>query len=129
MRELLAQLRSTRLGPQLHAAFADVRREIGFLVRNSRPVKVAWNRCKGPAYFAHVLNHLAGHAHSVPHEVQGVTRRALLVRMREVLSARGSNPLRHALEQYGNDVLEMLSREDCDNVADCVTWLQERDLA
>jgi len=129
MRELLAEFRNTRLGPELHAAFAEIRREIGFLVRNSRPVKVAWHRYKGPAYFAHVLNHLAGHSDSVPHEVQGVTRRALLVRMREVLSARGSNPLRSTLERYGDDLLEMFTREDCDNVEDCIAWLQEREFA
>jgi hypothetical protein len=92
MRAWLAKFRDTRRGPELHAAFAEVRREIGFLVRNSRPVTVAWHRCKGPAFMAHVLNHLAGHCESVPHEVQGVTRRTLLVRMREVLMSRGSNP-------------------------------------
>ena len=129
MRDLLAEFRDTRLGPELHAAFAEVRREIGFLVRNSRPVKVAWSRFKGPAYFAHVLNNLAGHTDSIPHEVQGVPRRALLVRMREVLIARGSNPLRDALERYGDELLEMFTREDCDNIEDCIAWLQERELA
>lgn len=94
-------------------------------MRNARPVKVAWNRHRGPAFFAHVLNHLAGHADRVPHEVQGITRRALLVRMREVLSAHGSNPLRHALEQYGDYLLEMLTREECDSVENCIAWLQE----
>lgn len=129
MRKLLAEFRETRLGPQLHGTFADVRREIGYLVRNSRPVKVAWIRNRGPAFFAHVLNHLAGHTDCVPHEVQGVTRRALLVRMREVLSAHGSNPLRHALEHYGDDLLEMLTREDCDSVADCIDALRRAESA
>ncbi|MEJ1961102.1 MAG: hypothetical protein WDO56_05940 [Gammaproteobacteria bacterium] len=129
MRELLAQFRQTPAGSQWQGMFGELRREVGYLVRNSRPVKVAWMRNKGPAFFAHVLNHLAGHTDSVPHEVQGVTRRVLLVRMCEVLSANGSNPLREALARHGDELLEMFTREECNSVADCIEWLEERELA
>ncbi|MEJ1961103.1 MAG: hypothetical protein WDO56_05945 [Gammaproteobacteria bacterium] len=129
MRELLAAFRATRLGPQLHALFADLRRELGYLVRNSRPVKVAWARNKGPAFLAHVLNHLSGHTDSVPHEVQGVSRYTLLVRMREVLSAHGSNAMRETLARHGDELLAMLTNEACHSVADCLAWLRKREVA
>jgi hypothetical protein len=129
MRELLAEFRETRLGPELHAVFAEVRREIGYLIRNARPVKVAWHRHKGPAFLAHVLNHVAGETDRVPHAIDGVTRRALLVRMREVLAAHGSNPLRQALARHGDEIIAMLTRPDCDSVADCLDYLREKEPA
>ena len=125
---LLANFRSTRAGADLHQVFATVRREVGYLVRNVRPVKVAWHRHKGPAFLAHLLNHLAGQSDRVPHELQGITRHALLVRMREVLGAHGSRPLRHALQTYGDDLLAMWTHEHCDSVGDCIAWLQKNEL-
>ncbi len=127
MHALLDEFRSTRLGRPLYAIIADVRRELGYLVRNVRPVKVAWGRHQGPAWLAHFLNHIAGHSPAIPHEIKGVTRRALLVKMREVLGVYGSNPLRRALEEYGDVVLEMLTFEACHGVADLVAWIQQRE--
>jgi hypothetical protein len=127
MREHLEEFRKTRLGPPLHAVFGEVRREIGYLVRNVRPVKVTWARHQGPAYLAHVLNHIAGHTPIIPHEVKGVTRRALLMKMREILSIHGSNPLNQALAEYGDEVLEMLTFEGCSSVEDLIAWIQKRE--
>ncbi len=127
MRAHLEEFRKTRIGPTLHAIFGEVRKEIGYLVRNIRAVKVAWARHQGPAYFAHVLNHIAGHAPAIPHVVHGVTRRALLLKMREVLSVHGSNPLKHALTVHGDFILEMLTFDGCDSVADLVAWIQRRE--
>jgi hypothetical protein len=129
MRDLLAAFRETRLGTELHAVFAEVRREVGYLVRNSRPVKVAWHRHKGPAFLAHVLNHLAGETDRVPHAIDGVTRRALLVRMREVLAVHGSIPLRQALARHGDEIIAMLTPPDCDSVAECLDYLREKEPA
>jgi hypothetical protein len=129
MRAVLATFREMRLGPELHAVFAEVRREVGYLIRNSRPVKVAWHRHKGPAFLAHVLNHIAGETDRVPHAIDGVTRRALLIRMREVLASHGSNPLRQALARHGNEIIAMLTRPDCDSVADCLDYLREKEPA
>jgi len=123
----LEEFRSTRLGLRLHAVFDEVRKEVGYLVRNVRPVKVAWGRHQGPAWLAHLHNHIAGHTPTIPHEVKGVTRRALLVKMREVLSIYGNNPLYAALAEDGDDVLEMLTFEDCDSVADLIAWIQKRE--
>lgn len=127
MRAHLEEFRNTRFGPVVHEIFRNVRREIGYLVRNVRPVKAAWARHQGPAWLAHFLNHIAGHAPTIPHEIKGVTRRALLVKMREVLSLHGSDLLVRALAEQGDEVLEMLTFDGCDSVADIVAWVQERE--
>jgi hypothetical protein len=123
MHEVLAEFRATPLGPELHEVFAEVRREVGYLVRNCRPVTVAWHRHQGPAFLVHVLNHLAGHSPIVPHEVKGVTRRALLERMRVMLTVHGSHPLRAALAKHGDDLIEVLTVAD--TARDAITALRE----
>lgn len=123
----LEEFRRTRLGVPLHAVIGEVRKELGYLVRNVRPVKVAWGRHQGPAWLAHVLNHIRGYSPAIPHEVKDVTRRALLMKMREMLSIHGSNPLNRALAQYGDEVLEMLTFEGCDSVEDLIAWIQKRE--
>lgn len=127
MHALLDEFRATRSGGALSAVIDDVRRELGYLVRNLRPVKVAWARHQGPAWLACFLNHVAGHAPSMPHEIKGITRRALLAHMREVLDQYGSNTLRRALDEQGDVVLEMLTDPGCDGVADLVGWIQQRE--
>jgi len=89
-------------------------------VRNCRPVTVAWHRNRGPAFLAHVINHLRGDAESIPREIGGVSRETLLTRMRDVLRARGSDALRQALERHGPDLLLLAESESVD---DCVEIL------
>jgi hypothetical protein len=125
MRSHLDAFLATPRGPELREAFAQVRREVGYLVRNAKPVTVAWHKHRGPAFLAHVLNHLAGHTTSVPRDVDGITRRALVLRMREVLHKYGSHPLQHALDTYGDDILAM--SEHCDTVSACIDWLDVRE--
>jgi hypothetical protein len=108
MFELRDRFRATPQGPELHELFARVRREVGYLVRNCRPVKVAWHRGEGPAFLAHTLNHLRGESASVPAEVAGVTREQLLTRMADVLTAHGSIPLREAIERHRDELLPIL---------------------
>ncbi|MEM9150483.1 MAG: hypothetical protein AAGB19_08525, partial [Cyanobacteria bacterium P01_F01_bin.3] len=64
----------------------------------------------------------------VPKEIEGVSRYALLTQMGEVLIQYGSHPLRQAIEQYGDGLILMLSREGCNCVQDCVAYLKEREL-
>ena len=125
MRDLLATFRETAKGRELHEVFGDVRREIGYLIRNCRPVKVAWHRNQGPAFFAHVLNHLKGHADEVPSEVKGVSREALLTRMAEVLTMNGSNPLRRAIEQYSEEFTAVIP--SLNTARDCIDYLREKE--
>lgn len=118
---------ATQKGRELHDAFVHVRREIGYLVRNSRPVKVVWHRNKGPAFFAHILNHLRGDTNRIPEDVEGVTLGTLLVRMSAALSAHGSNQLSAALDQHGADVLAIVKSGSC--AQDYLAYLQQKEAA
>ncbi len=129
MHALLDEFRATQLGRPLYAVIDSLRRELGYLVRNVRPVKVVWGRHQGPAWLTHFLNHIAGHTATVPHEIKGITRHALLVQMREVLNAYGSNALRDALAEHGDVVLDMMTCKGCDSLAGVVAWIQEREQA
>lgn len=117
----------TAKGRELHQVFALVRREVAYLVRNSRPVKVAWHRHEGPAFFAHVLIHLRGETDTIPLQVNGVTRAALLERMAQVLAAHGSNPLRAALERYHDELMPILSTAA--DVHECTARVHEAEAA
>lgn len=127
LQELLVGFRSTALGRDLYETFALIRREIGYLVRNCRPVKVVWARNKGPAFFAHFLNHLKGVEDKVPDEINGISRLTLLNAMRQALSVHGSIPLRSAIETHGQELEAMVA---CNNtVRDCIAYMQDRDSA
>jgi hypothetical protein len=122
---LLERFRATPLGPELHEVFARVRREVGYLVRNSRPVKVAWHRSQGPAYMAHVLHHLRGDTEDVPLEVDGVPREQMLTRMRDALLAAGSIPLREAINRYHDALMPILT--SARTADECIDRLAEAD--
>jgi hypothetical protein len=124
MRGLLDRLRSTRRGRALHELFGRLRREAGYLVRNHKLVKVAWNRNKGPAFMAHTLDHIKGNADRVPREVEGVSVVTLLARMAEVLTAYGSNPLREAIEAHRDEIAAMLAGDRIHTVDDCLGYLE-----
>jgi hypothetical protein len=123
MQELLAALRGTRRGRDLHRIFGDVRREIGYLVRNCRPVKVVWHRNQGPAFLAHVLNHIKGHTNAVPQQVKGVSRETLLHRMGEVLRVHGGNGLRRAIDDYEHDLIALAPKMN--SAQECIAYLRE----
>jgi hypothetical protein len=122
LQEVLVAFRSTEKGRQLHDIFGQVRREIGYLVRNCRPVKIAWHRSQGPQYLSHVQRHFRGATDSVPHELNGVSRDRLLVRMDGALRKHGSIPLRAALEKYGTDLIRLLSRGE--SVDDWIRYMR-----
>lgn len=124
MLALLERLRRTRRGRALHELFGRVRREVGYLVRNHKLVKVAWSRHKGPAFLALTLDHLKGNADRVPREVDGVSVVTLLTRMAEVLTAYGSNPLREAIETHRDEIAAMLNGDRIHTIDDCLAWLE-----
>ncbi len=106
--QLLETLRTTKHGRELHEAFAHVRREIGYLVRNRRPVTVTWHRNKGPGFFALFLNHLRGDLEVFPHKIGEFELSVLLDKMENILIAHGSNPLKETIEKYGEQMKFML---------------------
>ena len=111
-------------GRELHDTFVRVRRELGYLVRKSRPVKVVWHRNRGPAYLAHILNHLRGDSPTVPHDVSGISRGEFLTRMGAVLSAHGSIPLRDAIARYRTELLPVLL--EANDIEDCLRALSKK---
>jgi hypothetical protein len=125
MRELLDALRKTAKGRELHRVFGDVRREIGYLIRNCRPVKVTWHRNQGPAFLAHVLNHLKGHTNDIPREVRGISRETLVARMSEVLKLHGGNSVRRAVEQYSEDFMAIAPT--LNSAQECIAFLHQRE--
>jgi hypothetical protein len=129
MRALLHDLRSTRKGRALHDLYARFSREAGYLIRNHKLVKVAWHRHKGPAFLAHVLNHLRGHSERVPREVDGVTAHTLLVKMAEVLMRHGSHELRRAIEEHYDEGLQLLGEQEVLSARDCIERLQKKEAA
>lgn len=124
MLDLRDAFRETASARELHESFAEVRREVGYLVRNCRPVTVVWHRNRGPAFLACAINHLKGDAETVPGEIGGVTRAALLARMGAVLVAHGSNPLRAAIERHGTLVLRLAESA---TVQACIDALRRED--
>ena len=114
-------LRETALGREVHDTFRDVRREIGYLIRSCRPVKVVWHRNQGPAFMAHVIEHLLGEAPTIPREINGVPRETLLRWMGEVLVVHGSHPLSDAIERFSPMILSMV---DAETAHDCLAMLR-----
>jgi hypothetical protein len=109
-----------RAGTRAHDVFAEVRREIGYLVRNSRPVKVVWHRHQGPAFLAHMLTS-QGDTLGIPQVINGCTREALLEGMGVVLMKHGSNPVRAAIERHAQHIRALMH---ADNVHDCLAALR-----
>ena len=108
LKQLLETLRTTERGRELHGAFAHVRREIGYLVRNVRPVTVTWHRNKGPGFFALFLNHLRGDIADFPHKIGDHELSVLLNKMGTKLMEHGSTPLKETIEKYGEQMKFML---------------------
>jgi hypothetical protein len=92
-------------------------------------VKVAWHRYKGPAFLAHVLKHLKGHADRVPREVDGVPAVTLLTHMADLLMRYGSNPLRDTIRAHYDHGLHVLSTHDFDSIDDGLAWLERLEAA
>jgi hypothetical protein len=110
LNELREAFRANEKGERLYQHFAHIRREIGYLVRNVRPVTVAWHRNKGPAFFVSLLNHLKGDQPAFPSEIAGVQIETLLSRMETALLAHGSNQLREIITQEGAAIKQMLTQ-------------------
>ena len=121
MLPLLDALLETSRGRELEEAFSQLSREIAYLVRHSRPVTLAWQRHRGPAFLACVLKHLKGEAAAIPRDIDGVSRVSLLARMGAVLYEHGSNPLRETIDRH-RDVL--LSCANATTAQECIEILR-----
>lgn len=122
------RFRATPVGAKLLDAFRTHQREVSCLVRGVRPVTVAWNRCKGPAFVAQTLNHLRGNSDHMPAEINGMRRRELLTRMRAVLMRHGGYSLQRALEEHGDALLALADAETFEECLDILRALEREDI-
>jgi hypothetical protein len=83
--------------------FPEIRR----LVHHRRRVTVAWHRAKGPGFMAAVLRGSLEPGWPIPETIDGVTLRAVLGVMRDVLVMEGSPELRQAVDELGPHVLAL----------------------
>jgi hypothetical protein len=118
------RLRESIAGAQLFAAFAEHQREISYIVRDTRAGKAAWNRLQGPAFLASVLSHLRGESNRMSVEIHGISRAALLNRLRAVLMNEGGIGLQQALERHGDLFLSLAHAQTFDECLDALHNLE-----
>ena len=95
---LRLQLEALPLGRMLLQEMDTHRREVLRLVNQNRRVGVAWQRQRGPAFAAHCFKSFREPDHTVPKEIEGITRSCVLKTMAEVLKTHGSEPLREMID-------------------------------
>lgn len=106
------QLGTTERGQMLRSLVRDHGIEMADLVHHRRRVTVCWHRHQGPAFAALVAEAIREPERSIPAEHGGVSLRALLSVMCDVLLTEGSSALRAALQQNREWVLEWVSSSD-----------------
>ena len=121
---LREQFSATTNGRELLEHFPATSREIGYLVRNSRPVKVAWHRLQGPAFLASFLSHLHGSTPNMPTEIRGIRRETMLTRMHAVLVQEGTPFLHESLARHIDVLLALAGTETLD---ECLQVLRRLD--
>jgi hypothetical protein len=106
------QLGATGRGQLLRSLVRDHGLEMADLVHHRRRVTVCWHRHQGPAFAALVAETIREPERPIPAEHRGVTLRALLSAMCDVLLTEGSSALRATLQQNREWVLEWISSSD-----------------
>jgi len=100
------------------------RLEVIHLVNHNRRVAVVWHRNQGPAFLNRAINNARDPQETIPEQIEGITGKALLGSMGDVLAQQGSLELREAIERYRDQVLGLA--EGCDNLHEMVERLGER---
>lgn len=115
LQSLESEIRQKTLGREILEKIQEHRPEVARLVDHHRAVKVAWQRCQGPAYAAHCLHSFEDKRHEIPSQVNGVRPKQLVERMARVLKSCGSEQLRRDIEDYEQIALEWIERCSADN--------------
>lgn len=103
---------ATPQGSRFHDLVLEHHLEVLDLVNHHRPVTVAWHRGNGPAFLNRAIHHARDPSVPLPREIDGVSRRSLLERMREALLQHGSENLRTAIAAHGEQILTMADSFD-----------------
>lgn len=114
-------------GPSAWQLIDKHRIEVIRLVNHNRRVAVVWHRNQGPAFLNRAINNARDPQETIPGQIEGITRKALLGSMGDVLAQQGSPELREAIESYRGQVLDLA--EECDNLHEMVERLSEKQLA
>ena len=80
--------------------------EVRHLVNHHRSAKVAWQRCQGPAFLAHLLKGVRDTSHRLPREISGVRLENAILSMAAVCRRHGSADLADAVAAHYLTVLE-----------------------
>jgi hypothetical protein len=123
-RRLREQFLSLPEGPSAWRLIDEHRIEVIRLVNHNRRVAVAWHRNQGPAFLNRAINNARDPQETIPREIEGITGKALLGAMGDVLAEQGSAGLREAIQRYRHQVLALA--EECDNLHEMVERLNER---
>jgi hypothetical protein len=111
-------------GRRIWALVEQHRQEVVHLVNHDRRVAVAWHRNQGPAFTNRVINNARDPESSIPWEIAGVTREALLGNMGDVLAHQGSPALRAEIARHRDEGLAYAGQ--CDSLHEVVDLLSER---
>lgn len=111
-------------GPTARQLIDEHRTEVIRLVNHNRRVMVAWRRNQGPAFLNRAINNARDPQETIPGQIEGITRKALLGSMGDVLAELGSPGLREAIQRYRHQVLTLA--EECDNLHEMVERLSEK---
>ena len=102
----------TDIGRRVLGGFLAHRDEIVALVNCCRPILSRWHRGKGPAFVAHMAESARAPGHSIPREIDGQSRTALLSDMADLLARHGSDELGAYLAGNRVEALRLADRID-----------------
>ena len=117
---LRESLRRSETGRALLDDLSVLQRELVHLVRACRPVKVVWHRNEGPAFLAHVMNHVRGDGDRVPLEIEGVARATLREHMADVLAMHGSLQLAEAIARHRDAIPALAKAENIEALVEAL---------
>lgn len=83
--------------------------EVSQLVHHNRRVKLAWHRNKGPAFAAALVRATRDRQWPMPKQIDDVRREDGIHAMREALMSSGSQALRAAIIEHGDDFTALLN--------------------
>jgi hypothetical protein len=103
---LQRDMAETALGRKWADLFRTHAEEVRHLVNQHRACKIAWQRCQGPGFLAHVLKSVRDRMHQVPREISGIRMENAIVSMAAAFRQHGSTELANAVAEHYLEVLE-----------------------
>jgi len=117
------QLDETALGREVLSVIEKHADEVMGLINHNRPVIVAWNRNKGPAFIKSFMD--SGYEEDQPfvREVDGVSMQRLLLAMSEQFMDYGSIELKASIGKYAHMVFKIAAKAN--SLAEIMKMIRE----